>query len=73
MMIQSNLYDIKYNSRDVVCIVNYMQYILYIKNGVFPIDIYQSVDMDNKDILVMVFKRSDTAQVYEKWKNYELE
>lgn len=43
-------------------------------NGIYPIDMYMSVDdKTDKPIRVMVFLRSETAEVYEKWKNYELE
>jgi len=38
------------------------------KNGVNPVDLY--VDAD--DNLVMIFLKSETKELYEKWRRYEL-
>lgn len=52
---------------------NPKQSLLYIKNGVYPIDMYASIDdKTNNSILAMVFLKEDTADVYKKWCNYEL-
>lgn len=60
--------------KDVVRIVNRKQQISYIKNNVYPIDIYVSIDDEtNTPILAMVFLKKDTAEVYQKWCNYTLE
>lgn len=74
-MIKTNLKNVRdYLPHEVVRIVNPKQYILYIKNGVFPIDVYPSIDeKTNKDILAMVFLKENTSEVYKKWCNYELE
>ena len=45
---------------------------MYIKNRVYPIDIYTSFDMNGNDIIVYIFLRKDTQDVYKKWINYEL-
>ena len=53
---------------DTVKIVNLLQVNRYIKNGAKPIDIC----IGNKDILVYVFRKSDTRELYTKWLNREL-
>ena len=54
-------------------IVNPKQYLLYIKNGVYPIDMYTSIDEDtNNIILAVVFLKEETTEVYKKWCNHEL-
>lgn len=74
MYIQTNLKPKDYTSREVVRIVNPKQYLLYIKNGIYPIDIYTSVDdKSSNSILVMIFLKEDTTEVYQKWCNYDLE
>lgn len=44
MKIETHLKPYDYSEKDVCRIVNPKQCLLYIKNGVFPIDIYTSVD-----------------------------
>ena len=74
MKIKTNLKPRDYTIREVVRIVNPKQQDLYMLNGIYPIDMYMSVDdKTDKPIRVMVFLRSETSEVYEKWKNYELE
>ena len=73
-MVETNLKKTRdYLPREVVRIVNPKQQLLYIKNRVYPIDIYTSID-DKTDnaILAMVFLKEDTIEVYKKWCNYEL-
>ncbi len=73
-MIETNLKKSRdYLLHEVVRIVNPKQQLLYIKNNVYPIDIYTSID-DKTDnaILAMVFLKEDTIEVYKKWCNYEL-
>lgn len=74
MIIKTNLMSRDYSVSEIVRIVNPKQYLLYIKNNVYPIDMYTSVD-DKTDniILVMIFLKDDTKEVYKKWMNYELE
>lgn len=43
-MIKTNLKPRDYSIYEVVRIVNPKQYLLYIKNGVYPIDMYTSID-----------------------------
>ena len=73
-MIETNLKKARnYLPHEVVRIVNMKQALLYIKNNVYPIDIYTSIDTQtNNSILAMVFLKEDTADVYKKWCNYDL-
>lgn len=40
---------------------------LYIKHGLRPIDLYTSIDNDGRDIIVMLFDRNESADLYQKW------
>lgn len=73
-MVETNLKNARdYLPHEVVRIVNMKQALLYIKSGIYPIDIYTSIDdKTNNAILAMVFLKEDTAEVYKKWCNYEL-
>ena len=72
-MIKTNLKPRNYSIHEVVRIVNRKQYLLYIKNGVYPIDMYASIDEDtNNIILAVVFLKEETTEVYKKWCNHEL-
>ena len=53
---------------------NIKQQIFYLENGVFPIDIYTSFDEKNdRKIIVMIFEKEKTKELYQKWKNYDVE
>lgn len=72
-MVRTNLKPRDYAVKDAVRIVNQKQCLYYIKNNVYPVDMYASIDeKTDKPILVMVFLREETAEVYKKWCNYEL-
>jgi len=73
LLIETNLKSRNYDYHEVVRIVNPKQYLLYIKNGVFPIDLYTSVDGETGNIiLAMIFLKADTTEVYKKWCSYDL-
>ncbi|RHQ81710.1 hypothetical protein [Clostridium sp. AF22-10] len=73
MKVKSNLKPRSYTQNEVVRIVNQKQYLTYIKNGVYPIDMYASIDeKTDNTILAMIFLKEDTSEVYKKWCNYEL-
>ena len=41
-------------------------------SGVYPIDIYPSYDEKNdRKIIIMIFEKSETKDLYNKWCNYE--
>ena len=73
-MVETNLKNARdYLPHEVVRIVNMKQALLYIKSGIYPIDIYTSIDdKTNNAILAMVFLKKDTSEVYKKWCNHEL-
>ena len=71
---ESHLRPRDYLHDEVVRIINQKQCMLYIKNKVYPIDIYTSLDdKTDKDVIVMIFLKEDTKDVFQKWCNYELE
>ena len=73
MKVKSNLKPRSYTQNEVVRIVNQKQYLTYIKNGVYPIDMSASIDeKTDNTILAMIFLKEDTSEVYKKWCNYEL-
>ena len=64
----------KYAVQDVARILNPKQQLLYIKSGLYPLDMYVSIDTKtNKDILVMLFSKEESYPLYQKWCNYELD
>ena len=73
-MITTNLKARDYSPHEADAIINPKQYLLYIKNNIYPVDMYTSIDdKTNNVILAMVFLKEDTTEVYKKWCNYELD
>jgi hypothetical protein len=73
MKVKTNLRPRDYITSEIVRIINPKQYLSYIKHGVYPIDMYASMDeKTNNIILAMIFLKEDTSEVYKKWCNYEL-
>ena len=63
----------KYAVQDVVRILNPKQQLLYIKSGLYPLDLYVSIDeKTNKDVLVMLFSKKESYPLYQKWCDHEL-
>lgn len=58
-----------YKSAEVVRIKDRLQQFLYIKHHAKPVDMYVS-DGDNN--LIMLFMKSETKELYEKWRAREL-
>lgn len=74
MKIRTNLKARDYHVGEICRIINPKQQKLYIKNHLYPIDIYTSIDFDTgEDMLVMIFLKEETKEAYKAWKNYELE
>jgi len=74
MEIKSNLSPRNYTEKEVCRIINPLQAKMYIKNKVYPIDIYTGMDRKTgKTILVMIFLKEETKEAYELWCRYELE
>lgn len=55
-----------------VRILNLKQVTAYIDHGVMPLDIYTSKDNDGKPVLVFLFDREETKEVYDLWCKHEL-
>ena len=73
MKIKSNINECEYNIADVCRIINPKQQVLYIKHGLFPIDIYPSIDArTGADIIAMVFSKAESQPLYELWKTHDL-
>lgn len=69
----SKLNSDKYSLNDVVRITDPLQCKKYIKNNVYPVDMYVTKDLySDNEILVMLFNKSETRELYVKWKNHEL-
>ena len=74
MKVKSNLQPREYLPSEVSRIINQKQCMLYIKHGVYPIDIYTSIDnKTGNDVLIMIFSKEESYPLYQKWCNHELE
>ena len=72
MTIESNLKPRSYNEKEIIRIYNRDQQTFYIDSGIYPIDLYPSYSPKNdRKIIVIIFLKNDTKEVYMKWKNYE--
>lgn len=72
MIIESNLKPRNYSEKEIVRIYNRDQQTFYIDSGVYPIDLYPSYSPKNdRKIIVMIFLKEDTKEIYIKWKSYE--
>ena len=71
MVIESNLKCGKYTEKDIIRIYNRDQQTFYVDSGVYPIDLYTSyAPKNNRKIIVMIFNRDDTKDVYKNWMSY---
>ncbi|WP_299053799.1 hypothetical protein [uncultured Eubacterium sp.] len=71
-MIETHINARNYDYKEVVRICNIKQQIFYMSSGVYPIDIYPSYDEKNdRKIIIMIFEKSETKDLYNKWCNYE--
>lgn len=64
---------IKSYNEEVVRILNIWQAILYISNNVKPLDEYVSIDSKGNHVIVFVFSKKDSQEVFMKFRNHELE
>lgn len=63
----------EYLPKEVIRVINPRQQKLYIKHGVFPIDLYTIQDnRSDGDILVMIFLKDETQDLYEAWLDHTL-
>lgn len=72
-MITSQSTGKEYDPTKVVRIVNYKQATMYIAHGAELLDIYASRSYRNDEpLLVYIFDRSKTTELYDAWCNYAL-
>lgn len=64
---------IKDYGQEVCRILNIWQATLYISNNVKPIDEYVSKDSKGNYVIVFVFSKNDSQEVFIKFRNRELE
>ena len=69
---ESNLHPRPYYVNEVVRIVNPKQMRFYVSNGIYPIDMYVSEDDWDNQIVVYIFLREETQDLYQKWINHDL-
>lgn len=63
----------KYLLKDIVRVIDPKQMRLYIKNEVYPIDMYTTTDIETgEDKLIMLFSKKESQPLYILWKNREL-
>ena len=63
----------QYLLKDVVRVIDPKQMKLYVKNEVYPIDMYTTTDMETgEDKLVMLFSKKESQPLYILWKKREL-
>ena len=73
-MIQTNINARDYKYNEVVRICNVKQQIFYLSSSVYPIDIYTIYDDKNdRKIIVMIFEKDKTKELYQKWLNYDVD
>lgn len=72
MTIKTNLNPRNYSENEVIRIYNRDQQTFYVDSNVYPVDMYTSYNSKSeKKIIVMIFVKDDTKDVYKKWCNYE--
>lgn len=67
-LVYSRIFGKTFDIRKCVRVINPTQMAFYLKADVVPKDIYVSKNFStNKDIIVMVFDRDETADLYKQW------
>jgi hypothetical protein len=74
MKVKSCVTGITYSPEEVVRIVNPKQAAAYMNHGAPLIDVYPSFQKDKggSHIMVFLFNRSDTQELYQRWCKHEL-
>ena len=63
----------QYQLKDVIRVIDPKQMKLYVKNEVYPVDMYTTTDIETgEDKLVMLFSKKESQPLYILWKNREL-
>ena len=71
-MVKSNFTGREYETKKVIRILNAQQAAAYIKHGIELLDLWLSKDKDGKPILVFIFDREESKDVYDMWCKHEL-
>ena len=72
-MVKSNFTGKEYDSRKAIRILNANQAAAYIKHGMELLDLWLSKDVNTgKPILVYIFNKEETKEVYDLWCKHEL-
>ena len=72
-MEKSKISGEEYSLSDTVRVIDPKQQKLYIKHFAYPVDMYVTKDLySNDEVLVMLFNKSETRELYKAWKNHEL-
>lgn len=64
---------IKDYGEEICRILNPYQHMLYVSHNVKPMDEYISIDSKGKYVVVYVFSKSKTQELFRKFRNRELE
>lgn len=73
-MVKSNFTGKTYDPNKAVRILNMHQAAAYMNNGVTLIDLWPSKDVKTgKPILVFIFDREESKEVYDLWCNHKLQ
>lgn len=71
--IESRFTSQDYYASEAIRILDPFQAALYWSNGVTPLDIFPSRNYKtNKALIVYVFRKTDTKDVFDKWCRHEL-
>ena len=63
----------QYQLKDIVRVIDPKQMKLYVKNEVYPVDMYTTTDIETgEDKLVMLFSKKESQPLYILWKSREL-
>ena len=72
MVIRTNLHPRDYSEKEVCRIVNQKQVKLYTKARVYPMHMYPSLGKDGNDIVVYIYLKEETKELYQQWLAREL-
>lgn len=74
MNVKTNLIPRDYTLKEIVRICNVKQQIFYLSSGVYPIDVYSSIDEKNdRKIIVMIFEKDKTKELYQRWCSHDVD
>lgn len=73
-LVYSRIFNATYDTGKSVRVVNPSQMQFYLENDALPKDIYITKNFKtNRDMVVMVFDRTETADLYKQWEEKKKE